>query len=104
MHDGNIRNYSVFLKDDLLFAYFEYVGDDLNADYVKIVDHPKMQEWWAIMTPMQEPLPTRVRRVVGQHGRSLPHGLNITRPTGRSVRGYRTHPGPADRSHTRARG
>jgi len=32
IHDGNIRNYSAFLKDDLLFAYFEYMGDDLSAD------------------------------------------------------------------------
>ena len=59
IRDGNIRNYSVFLKDDTLFAYFEYVGDDIQADWKKMVGHPKMQEWWAIMTPMQEPLPTR---------------------------------------------
>jgi L-rhamnose mutarotase len=57
--DGNIRNYSVFLKDDLLFAYFEYVGNDLQADWEKMVANPKMKEWWAIMTPMQIPLPTR---------------------------------------------
>jgi L-rhamnose mutarotase len=23
-----------------------------------MVNNPKMREWWAIMTPMQEPLPT----------------------------------------------
>ena len=27
----NIRNYSIFHKDYLLFAYFEYVGDDFAA-------------------------------------------------------------------------
>ena len=27
----NIRNYSIFEKDHMLFAYFEYVGDDFDA-------------------------------------------------------------------------
>ena len=27
----NIRNYSIFEKDGLLFAYFEYIGEDLDA-------------------------------------------------------------------------
>ena len=59
IHDANIRNYSVFLKDEVLFAYFEYIGDDLNADWARMVNNPKMKEWWAIMQPMQEPLPSR---------------------------------------------
>ena len=59
IRDGNIRNYSVFLKDDILFAYFEYLGDDLKADWDRMVANPKMQEWWKIMQPMQEPIPTR---------------------------------------------
>ena len=31
----NIRNYSIFHKDGLLFAYMEYVGDDFEADMKK---------------------------------------------------------------------
>ncbi len=57
--DCNIRNYSIFLKDDTLFAYFEYVGDDFEADMAKMAADPKTQEWWAIMMPMQVPIPTR---------------------------------------------
>jgi L-rhamnose mutarotase len=55
----NIRNYSIYHKDGLLFAYFEYVGDDFEADMKKMGDDPKTQEWWDIMKPMQEPLKTR---------------------------------------------
>jgi len=55
----NIRNYSIFLKDNLLFAYFEYVGEDFAADMARMAADPKTQEWWAIMEPMQDPIETR---------------------------------------------
>jgi L-rhamnose mutarotase len=55
----NIRNYSIFLKDNLLFAYMEYHGDDREADWAKMAADPKTQEWWRIMEPMQSPLATR---------------------------------------------
>lgn len=59
--DCNIRNYSIFLKqpENLLFAYFEYVGDDFAADMQKMADDPTTQEWWALCMPMQRPLDTR---------------------------------------------
>lgn len=55
----NIRNYSIYLKDDVLFGYFEYHGADFAADMKKMAADPKTQEWWAIMMPLQEPIPTR---------------------------------------------
>ncbi|MGH9611053.1 MAG: L-rhamnose mutarotase, partial [Bryobacteraceae bacterium] len=55
----NIRNYSIFLKDDLLFAYMEYHGEDRQSDWAKMAADPKTQEWWSIMEPMQQPLATR---------------------------------------------
>jgi L-rhamnose mutarotase len=55
----NIRNYSIYLKDDLLFGYFEYHGTDFPADMARMAADPKTQEWWAIMKPMQQPLETR---------------------------------------------
>lgn len=55
----NIRNYSIYLRDDLLFGYFEYHGADYAADMAKMAADPKTQEWWAIMMPMQKPLETR---------------------------------------------
>lgn len=55
----NIRNYSIYLKDGFLFSYFEYTGSNFQADMAKMAADPKTQEWWAIMEPMQDPLPTR---------------------------------------------
>jgi L-rhamnose mutarotase len=55
----NIRNYSIFHKDGLLFAYFEYTGSDFAGDMQKMADDPLTQQWWDVMKPMQEPLPTR---------------------------------------------
>lgn len=55
----NITNYSIFLKDNRLFSYFEYVGDDFSGDMAKMAAHPKTQEWWSVVGSMQEPLDTR---------------------------------------------
>lgn len=57
----NIRNYTIFLKEpeNLLFSYFEYHGDDWEADSARMAADPKTQEWWAICMPMQAPLSTR---------------------------------------------
>jgi L-rhamnose mutarotase len=59
----NIRNYSIFLKNVngslLLFAYFEYVGDDFEADMAKMAADPKTQEWWDVVMPFQQPIDTR---------------------------------------------
>jgi L-rhamnose mutarotase len=55
----NIRNYSIYHKDGLLFAYFEYAGEDFEADMAKMAADAKTQEWWDIMMPMQSPLATR---------------------------------------------
>jgi L-rhamnose mutarotase len=55
----NIRNYSIYLKDDFLFAYFEYHGADYQADMAQMAADPRTKEWWAVMMPMQQPLDTR---------------------------------------------
>ena len=57
----NIRNYSIYYKEvmpgvPLLFAYFEYVGDDFEGDMAKMAADPKTQEWWDLMMPMQAPV------------------------------------------------
>ncbi|HLZ63721.1 MAG TPA: L-rhamnose mutarotase [Ktedonosporobacter sp.] len=58
IHACNIRNYSIFRHDNLLFAYFEYIGDDFAADMAKMAEDPKTREWWSHTDPMQEPLPS----------------------------------------------
>jgi L-rhamnose mutarotase len=59
IQECNIRNYSIFLKDDFLFGYFEYHGSDYAADMARMASDPKTQEWWAIMMPIQKPLDSR---------------------------------------------
>jgi len=55
----NIRNYSIYLKDNQLFSYFEYTGDDFKADMDKMAADPVTQKWWDVCKPCQEPLETR---------------------------------------------
>ena len=55
----NMRNYSIYHKDGFLFSYFEYHGTNFDADMARMAADPKTQEWWAVMKPMQDPLPTR---------------------------------------------
>lgn len=54
----NITNYSIFLRDGYLFSYFEYVGEDFEADMAKMAADPKTQEWWDLCMPCQQPLDT----------------------------------------------
>lgn len=55
---SNIRNYSIFLLEGILFSYYEYVGSNYEADMKAIAD-PTTKDWWKLTDPMQEPLPNR---------------------------------------------
>ncbi|WP_417260162.1 L-rhamnose mutarotase [Celeribacter sp.] len=57
----NIRNYSIFLREpeNVMFAYFEYVGTDFDADMAKMAADPVTQKWWDVCMPLQRPLETR---------------------------------------------
>ena len=55
----NIRNYSIYLKDNTLFSYFEYTGKDFDADMAKMAADPTTRKWWDVCKPCQEPLGTR---------------------------------------------
>jgi L-rhamnose mutarotase len=59
IHQCNIRNYSIFHRGGQLFAYFEYVGSDFDADMQRMADDPETQRWWDQMMPLQEPLADR---------------------------------------------
>lgn len=55
---SNIRNYSIFLLDGILFSYYEYIGDNYDRDIKTLADETT-KEWWKLTNPIQEPLPTR---------------------------------------------
>jgi L-rhamnose mutarotase len=56
---ANIRNYSIYRHDGLLFAYYEYVGGDYPGDMAAMAANPEVKAWWALTDAMQEPFPER---------------------------------------------
>ncbi|HEX4246830.1 MAG TPA: L-rhamnose mutarotase [Pseudonocardia sp.] len=55
---SNIRNYTIFLRDGLLFAYFEYTGTDLDADLTAMAADQRTQQWWKLTDPCQQAVPS----------------------------------------------
>jgi L-rhamnose mutarotase len=58
---ANMRNFSIFLHqlDDgnwYEFGYYEYTGDDFEADMAKLDKHPRNIEWLKVCDAMQIPL------------------------------------------------
>lgn len=54
----NIRNYTIYLREpeNLLFAHFEYHGDDFAADSALMAADPETQRWWQHTDPCQMPM------------------------------------------------
>ncbi|MBR7187010.1 MAG: L-rhamnose mutarotase [Clostridia bacterium] len=55
----HLRNYSIYSRGDYLFAYFEYDGDDFDADMAKMAADPNTQAWWDVVKPLMQPLDDR---------------------------------------------
>ncbi|MDP4208538.1 MAG: L-rhamnose mutarotase [Bacteroidota bacterium] len=54
----NIARYSIYCKDDFLFAYFEYTGINFEADMAMMAADPLTQKWWDTVKPLMQPLDT----------------------------------------------
>ena len=59
---AHMRNFSIFLTTlgdgkPYLFGYYEYHGDDYEADMAWLDAEPRNKEWLAMTDPMQIPLP-----------------------------------------------
>ena len=55
---ANVTNYSIFLRDGLLFSYLEYTGNDYAADMARVAADPETQRWWTLTDPCQQPFET----------------------------------------------
>lgn len=55
----HLRNYTIYHRDGLLFAHYEYWGADHAADMKRMAADPATRRWWALMEPMQDPFPDR---------------------------------------------
>ena len=51
IHDCNLRNYSIFREGAQVFAYFEYIGDDYEADMEKMARDEATRRWWTHTKP-----------------------------------------------------
>jgi L-rhamnose mutarotase len=71
---SHITNYSIYRHGDLLFSYFEYSGDDYDADSAAIAADPTTQEWWAVCEPLQRPLEDRAD---GEWWKQLPEVFHL---------------------------
>lgn len=50
-----IRNFTIFVTGDVLFASFEYIGEDYDADQARMAADPVTRDWWARTGPCQLP-------------------------------------------------
>ncbi|MDF3288839.1 L-rhamnose mutarotase [Streptomyces silvisoli] len=70
---AHITNYSIFLRDGLLFAYFEYTGDDYAADQARIAADPQTRRWWQLTDPCQQPLDSAAGGELWVHAEEVFH-------------------------------
>ncbi len=61
IREADIQSYSIYLKDGLLFAYYEYHGpdDEFEARMAKLANVSRESGWWDLTEAMQQPLETR---------------------------------------------
>jgi L-rhamnose mutarotase len=51
---ANVQNYSIFLRDGVLFSYLEYTGDDYAADMAAVAADEATKRWWLLTDPCQQ--------------------------------------------------
>lgn len=47
----HMHNYSISIRGTQLFTYYEYTGNDYDADMAKMEQYPIMQKWWSYTKP-----------------------------------------------------
>lgn len=49
--DCHIHNYSISIRGTELYTYYEYTGEDYDADMKMMDESPIMQKWWTFSKP-----------------------------------------------------
>ena len=52
-----VKNYSIFLKDDFMFGYLEYEGNNFNQDMTEMQKNPIVDKWTNLMIDCFNPFP-----------------------------------------------
>ena len=47
----HIHHYSISLKGDEVFTYYEYTGEDFEGDMARMDSSEVMQHWWTFSKP-----------------------------------------------------
>lgn len=71
---SKVVNYSIYRHAELLFSYFEYVGDDFESDMADMAADPTTQRWWATCMPLQRPVEDRAP---GEWWKELPEVFHL---------------------------
>jgi L-rhamnose mutarotase len=58
LHEAQVGNYSIFLRDGLLFSVLDYSGDDYAGDMATLAQDEATRRWWELTDPCQQPLDT----------------------------------------------
>ena len=53
----NVQNYSIFLKEDFMFGYLEYTGNNFDGDMGKMQQIPIVDKWTKLMIDCFNPFP-----------------------------------------------
>ncbi|MBQ2954912.1 MAG: L-rhamnose mutarotase [Clostridia bacterium] len=56
MRDAHIQNFTIFHRDGYLFKYYEYTGDDYEADMAKLNANEEHQKWLEYTAVCQQPV------------------------------------------------
>jgi L-rhamnose mutarotase len=56
LHNADVRNFSIFLRGNLLVSYFEYVGANYEESMSQIANDPATREWWKLTDRCQQPV------------------------------------------------
>lgn len=51
LEECNIHHYSISLKENEVFTYYEYTGEDYEKDMKRMDESPIMQRWWTFSKP-----------------------------------------------------
>lgn len=55
---AGVSNYTIFLRDGMLFSYMEYSGEDYAAAMAALTHDEPTIRWWTLTDPCQQPVDT----------------------------------------------
>ena len=58
MKEAHIENFTIFHRDGYLFKYFEYTGNDYDADMKKLAEDEEHRYWLEYTAVCQQPIDT----------------------------------------------